>query len=194
MNVNQMKTQKEIQDLVIRAKEGDNLALEELYKAFKGFIHKTAFAIYLKNYEQEDLIQIANESIANALKKYKPEEGRPFLPYVLTAIKKNFNNLIRKNSRYGYEKSLNVTNGSGFELMNIIPDQECLEDNLLKKEMHVKLNEVIKKLSRDDKEIIDYLFIKEYRVSDFAKLKNLDYWVCQRKVKALLKKLRTCLK
>lgn len=193
MNKIEMKTQKEIQDLVKRAKDGDVLALEEVYKTFRGFIYKTSFAIYLKNYEQEDLVQIANESIAKALKMYKLEDGRPFLPYVITAIKKNYNNLIRKNSRYGYEKSLDITDDNGFQLMDSIPDNEILEDLLLRKEIHVELKEIIRKLNIEEKEMIEYLFIREYRVVDYAKLKNLDYWVCHRKIKALLKKLRKSL-
>lgn len=194
MKTSEMETPGQIQDLVIRVKEsGDKLALEEIYKNFRGLIYKKVVAIYLKNYEQEDLIQIANESIAKALKRYKLEDGRPFLPYVITAIEKNFNNLIRKNTRYGYEKSLNVRNSNGFELMDIIPDHETFEDNLLKKETHVKLNEVINRLNIDEIEIIDYIFIREYKISDFAKLKNFDYQVCKRKIKVLLKKLKNLL-
>ena len=193
MNEFYVKTQREIQDLVIMAKEGDVCALEEVYKTFEMFISKTAFTISLKNYKREDLVQIGNESIAKALNKYKLEDGRPFLPYVVTSIRKNFNNLIRNNNRYGCEESLHINNSNGFLLINIIPSLEVFEEDLLKKETHGELKQVIDKLNEDERQIIYYLFIREYRVSDFAKLKDLNYWVCKRKIGALLRKLKNLL-
>jgi len=138
-------------------------------------------------------VQVGNYSIAKALDVYKLEDGRPFLPYVLVAIQKNYSNLVRNNKRYGTESSLNMPNAAGTQLIDGIPDHKIMEELLLQKETHCELMTVMTILSEEANEMLNFIYFEEHSISEYARLNDLDYWVCRRKVLALLKKIRKLL-
>ena len=193
MYINEIKTQSEIQELVIKREKGDTSAEEEIYKSISRFIYKHAKKVFLRNIDFEDAVQVGNYTIAKALDVYKLEDGRPFLPYVLVAIQKNYSNLVRNNKRYGTESSLNMPNAAGTQLIDGIPDHKIMDELLLQKETHCELMSVMAMLSEEANETINYIYFQKHSISEYARLNNLDYWVCRRKVLALLKKIRKLL-
>ncbi|MCS6112569.1 sigma-70 family RNA polymerase sigma factor, partial [Clostridium botulinum] len=62
---------KDIENLVIEAKRGDDEALLKLMVQFKPFIFKTANSFNIKNYDTFDLVQIGYIALINAVDKYK---------------------------------------------------------------------------------------------------------------------------
>lgn len=93
-----------IQELVTKAKAGEDTALEELLKTFKALISSQAVAISVKGYDLDDLIQVGTIALCKAVHGYDITKGH-FHCHVVIAIKNNFEGLIymgrntdRKNS------------------------------------------------------------------------------------------------
>ena len=97
MNTVKIPEQDELENLVIKAKEGDSSAANTIYKAFNKYIYKTAMSDCFKGYSLENLMKLGNESIATALKLYKLGDSDSFIPYAARAINKGFRRLIRGN-------------------------------------------------------------------------------------------------
>ncbi len=82
-----------IQELVTKAKAGEDTALEELLKTFKALISSQAVAISAKGYDLDDLIQVGTIALCKAVHGYDITKGN-FPCYVAIAIKNNLEGLI----------------------------------------------------------------------------------------------------
>ncbi len=82
-----------IQELVTKAKAGEDTALEELIKNFKAFISSQAVAISVKGYDIDDLIQVGIIALYKAVNGYDITKGH-FPCHVAIAIKNNLEGLI----------------------------------------------------------------------------------------------------
>lgn len=93
-----------IQELVTKAKAGEDTALKELLKTFKALISSQAVAISVKGYDLDDLIQVGIIALCKAVHGYDITKGH-FPCHIAIAIKNNLEGLIymgrntdRKNS------------------------------------------------------------------------------------------------
>lgn len=183
-----------IEDLILKAKNGDKFAMEQIINKYRGFIYKCALSTYVKGYEVEDLVQIGYISVLKAINKYTPKEGRNFTPYVTTAIKMEYYYLIRQKARTNSEESTNKNIVPGIELGDTFVDDYDLEEDVAKKMFIQKLKIAMKNLTYEEKDIIGWYFYKGKSLKEYAKLNNLTYGVTVFKKNSALKKLRRLFK
>lgn len=179
-----------LEELVLKAKNGDNEALVEIINRFKGFIYKTSKEIYINGYDTEDLLQIGYMSLINAVFKFDLNKNKNFTSYVSSAIKNNFYYEIRQKSRYNAESSLNKELDEGIEFIENLVSDENLEEKVLLKEDIYSLYKALKLLSPEERELINYVYFKHGKLKEYSKIKNMNYVTCIKFKEKILKKLK----
>lgn len=181
---------KNINPLIIKAKSNDSDAMLEIINMLKPYIVKNARTTYIKGYDIEDLIQYGIMSAIQAVKSYDVNKNSCFIPYATCAIKNNYNYLIRKICRTNVEASLNNVNDDGFELIEVIADTICIEDEIVKMENKKKILKALKNLKPDDIDILYEVFYKNTRLKSYAEKHMLKYTTCVKRKKKALNNLK----
>lgn len=182
-----------LEELALKAQNGDTKSLEDLIIYFKPYIIKQARCTYVKGYEMEDLIQIGYVSLIKAIGMYKPL-SKNFNYYALASIKRNFYYLIRQQVRHNSEYSMEFQTSEGLTLADSIEDNFNLEEDYLKKETYQKLKESLKLLNKEEKEIIKWIYFDRKSLKEYASLKGITYAQGRYKIKHALDKLRKSFK
>jgi len=181
------------EELIIRAKEGDKMALEELMMKYKGLIIKHGNSVYINGYDKEDLIQIGYMSVMNAVNKYDFQKGN-FTAYVSFAIQKNFNYLIRGKARENYVSSLDYYIEDEVQLVDIIKSEENIEGEYIKKEIKKIVQQCINELPVELRDIIDYHYIKnEGTLKKYSEEKNINYRIVTKRKGQAIRLLKNAL-
>jgi len=183
----------ELNSIVLRAKKGDNEAMTKIIEKFTPFILKQCKNIYIKDYEIEDLIQIGRISLMNAVKHFKIENKKDFTGYAICSIKNNYNYEIRQRCKFNYEISLNSSQ-SIYNMIEMFPSAEVIEDDYIYKMQIKQLYTFLGKLTKDDMELIEWVYLKQNNIKSFAKMKDLRYETCIRRKKVILMNLRNMFK
>ncbi|WP_373899190.1 sigma-70 family RNA polymerase sigma factor [Haloimpatiens sp. FM7315] len=184
-----------LNEVVIRAKNKDEKAIEEIIKRFKPFIYKMINSIYIKGQEKEDLWQMANISIINVLKKFDTERSSNFTSYVTTAIRNDFYYEIRRKAKENYDISLQTPVEEGINIEDTLKDTFDLESEYLKKERLQELNAIIAKLSKEEREILSVMLnYKGGAMREYAKKKGVSYSAIYKRKMKVLEKIKKFLK
>jgi RNA polymerase sporulation-specific sigma factor len=183
----------ELNSIVLQAKKGDNKAMETIIEKFTPFILKQCKNIYIKGYEFEDLIQIGEISLINAVKLFEVEKKKDFAGYAICSIKNNYKSEIRQKCKFNYEISLNSSDNI-YNMIELFPSEEVIEEDYIRKMDAMQLYTSLRKLAKEDQELIEWVYLKQKSIKSFAKIKNLRYETCVRRKKAILMNLRNMLK
>ena len=119
---------------------------------------------------------------------YNLEKHR-FVAYATNAIKNNMNDLIKR-----------IKNRSSTDGNDALSLHGNVEEDLLSQEISSEvllcemcdfqdLRLALKNLNEEEKELIDFVFFKNYTVLDYAHLKNICYSTAIVKKKNILKKI-----
>lgn len=159
---------------------------------YKPLIIKNAVRIYIKEHQLEDLVQIGNIALINAVYKYDCSKNVPFLSYAKTAIQNSFNGELRKViSKKNNEKfscSLNSLTKDGIEIIEYLVSDENVEEAAILKEEITILRATLNMLSTKEREIIDWVYFKQRTIKEYAELKGLNRTtVVKRKTRAIEK-------
>ena len=184
----------ELENLVELAKTGDKNALEEILFRFKPLLIKLSKSTFIIGYESEDLIQVGYIFIINIIKKYDSKKGSSFTAYVSCALKNNFYNEIRNKVKLNTETSINAKVDGTTEVVDFIASDENIEEDLIKIESHAILSAALKKLSKEEQELLDFVYFKSGTTTKYAELKNIKYITCAKRKTRALEKLRALLK
>lgn len=177
-------------ELVLKAKEGNEEALEELIMKFRPCIVKCSTNVYINGYDMEDLIQIGNMSLMKAVDKYDTSKGN-FTSYVTSAIKKNFYYLIRGKAKENYAISLHtVINEDGNELQDILIGEDSFEENIMDKEVKKLIEQCIDKLPEEMREIIKVWSNNNRSINEYSKKMGIKYSTLMKRKEKALKILR----
>lgn len=170
-------------DLLIKAKEGEKAAKEEILKMFKPLVISCANNTYISGYDKSDLIQIGYVSILKAIDSFDISSDS-FTSYVSNSVKNNFYYLIRGKARLKYD--VNLDEG--------ILSEDNTEDMALSSIDTEELKTALEKLSEKDKTLIDYLFFKGYRLRECAAILHTSKSTVSRRKEKILERLKVILK
>ena len=180
-----------MEEIIKRAKNGDDEAKTSLLESYTPLVYSLARNIYIKGYDDEDLVQEGFNSILKAITKYDPEKGVEFGFYLKQSIKFNYYYIIRQKSRYNCETSLNKISKEGVEYINTLEDEFNLEDNIIGKERIESLFEALDVLKKEERELIEMIFSKGYGgIKSYAELKGLNYSTVSKRKERIIEKLR----
>lgn len=179
-----------IENLVIKGKTEDNLAVSELIEKFTPLILKMVSSIYIKGYEKEDLIQIGYLSIIRSVKEFDLDRGSSFVPYVYSAIRQNYFNEIRNLAKSNYETSYEklIEEGRYANLSNIV---KSVDDNIIRREEICNLKTALDKLIEEEKELIKFSYGIGYGgLKKYSELYKIKYVTAQKRKSTVIRKLR----
>lgn len=175
----------EFDELCKRAKSGDANAVWLIVLKLKPFIIKCSHSIYLKNYDSEDIISVANVALLRAIKCFKFDSNKRFFPYAIITIKNALSMEIRKAAKHWKESSLDnclEQNGEGFTSYD---NQKSMEEEYINKEL-VKLR--LEVLNNEERKLIISIYYKCITITKYASINHFDYKKCSNmKLKALRK-------
>lgn len=182
---------KYIEKLVKNSKDGDEISKEKLAKEFSPYILNLCSKTFIHGYEFSDLQNECFRSLFKCVSSYKLENHR-FIAYATNGIKNNIYDLIRKSQnrkKFDGNESLIITDE--FQ-ENIISDSIAIEDFVCRKFYYSDIHNAIKKLSKNEQEIIVFLFFSKTAtkntIKEFSVLKNISYaCAVKRRKNALIK-------
>ncbi len=183
----------EIIGLLLKAKEGDKTAMEEIIKRYTPFVIKTARSIYVRGQEVEDLIAIGQGSIIKAVNMYDTERENAFTTYVFNTIRRTLYLLIRSSVKDAKCCSLQSLNNEGCELIDVLAGDEDIEEDMIKKEEKAMVAKALRKLNQREKEVIYWFYFENRSLRDYANLKGICYRTAVDRKKKALMKLKKCL-
>ncbi|WP_252238938.1 sigma-70 family RNA polymerase sigma factor [Clostridium sp. VAP51] len=183
---------KDIENLVMEAKNGDDESLLKLMVQFKPFIFKTAHSFNIKDYDTYDLVQIGYIALINAVDKYK-NGSNSFSSYVYTAIKNCMRCTARNNKKHKNILSINAPIGECESLNDFTEFFESnvdLELDFIKKEKALKVQSIISKLDPKDLEMIFLVYYAGFSFKEYALKKGLNYFQVIRRKNAIFKYIK----
>lgn len=174
------------------AKNQDKDAILFFIEKYQPLIKKYAFKYNLKNYDNNDLIQIGNISIITAINKYDLSKGNEHIDsYIINTIKNAFRNLARSEIKYTSESSLNITVDEDNEIEDLLRDSLDLEEYIINSMMHDLLKTILATLSNDEHELIRIAyFTPNTTLYRYCLDNNLNYPKKRRELISLIDKLR----
>ena len=174
------------------AKNQDKDAILFFIEKYQPLIKKYAFKYKLKNYDNNDLIQIGNISIITAINKYDLSKGNEHIDsYIINTIKNAFRNLARSEIKYTSESSLNITVDEDNEIEALLRDSLDLEEYIINSMMHDLLKTILATLSHDEHELIRIAyFTPNTTLYRYCLDNNLNYPKKRRELISLIDKLR----
>ncbi|MEN8078814.1 sigma-70 family RNA polymerase sigma factor [Clostridioides difficile] len=179
-------------DVIIYAKNKNQSAILFLINKYNPLILKYSSSYHLKNYDKEDLIQIGNISIINAINKYDLTKGEDFIDaYIINSIKNAYRNLARGQIKYQSESSLNITIDENSDIESLLSSDFDLEGYVINDMEKDLLISILKSLSESEYELIKAAyFTPNCTLYKYCKENNLNYPKKRRELIALLPKLR----
>ncbi len=181
-----------IENLVLLSKVGDEKAKEELAKEFKPFILNLCKKSHVNGFEFEDLKNECYQTLFKCVKVYSPEKHR-FVAYATNAIKNSINNLIRisirRENRDG-PKTL-ILNDNLEHVLSY--DMDFVEDKIYKAALNKTLKAALKNLTRDELELIEFVYFKKHSLKLYSDLKGISYVKATNMKNTMLNKLRETL-
>lgn len=162
-----------IESLVIKSKDGDEESKEKLVNEFKPFIINLSKRTFIHGYEFQDIMNECYRILFKCVSYYKPATHR-FVAYAINGIKNSINDLIEKNlSRSHLEGSSTLVLEN---VQNTIESNNLPVDyNLLKELDLTLLRNALNKLTEEELELINYVFLQGNTVKKYATLKGIPY-------------------
>jgi RNA polymerase sporulation-specific sigma factor len=181
----------ELDELVFRAKNNDEGAMENLLKEYNYFIIKYASRVYINGYEMDDLIQMANITVIRCVENYTPGKGN-FTSYVTYAIKNNFNYLIRQRAKENLIETLEAPVSIGLRIEDTLMDNTSTEDDYIKNELYKLIRVEVDKLEENLKDIITFIYLDcQGNLKEYSQSRNLQYSTAAKRKTLAFTKLRS---
>ncbi|NFG28248.1 sigma-70 family RNA polymerase sigma factor [Clostridium botulinum] len=179
---------KYVEMLAKEAKNGDNLSKENLIEEFRPFIRNLSRKTFIHGYDKDDIENECYKNLFKCLNSYDLEKHR-FVAYATNGIKNNLNDLIRKTkNRDNSEGSCALTLSDNLE--DALPSNEPNLEDMLCNECDLDLLKyAIKKLTKEEQELIDFIFFKNNTIRLYSNLKNMCYSTAAKRKMDILKKI-----
>lgn len=149
-------------------KQGDKEALTKIIAYFIPIILKEASKWKISCYEYEDLVQHGYLSVIRAVNMFKGEESK-FIPYCIKTIKTNYKALLKGEIKHHREIPCENILDKSNEYFFTIEDEIIAYENI--KELYKALD----KLTLEEREVIDYFYIKSNTLKEIANSTNKSY-------------------
>jgi RNA polymerase sporulation-specific sigma factor len=96
------KAQRELEDLqlVLRARNGDQLALDRLIRRYTGFVRLKASSYFLAGGESDDLVQEGLIGLYKAVRDFRPDKETSFRSFAELCVTRQIITAIKTATRY----------------------------------------------------------------------------------------------
>lgn len=179
-----------IEVILRKAKLGDRKAVERIIIKYERLIHKKANSFFIKNYEYEDLLQIAKLTTIKAIDRYDIQKAYNFTVYLDRAITNNFLVIIRSVAKTNNEISLDYKSEDEGNIYDMLSSKIIIEDIIEDKFIKKKLRESLETLDIDELKLIKDIYVDRKTIQEIANTKNEKYNIVRRKREKILLKLK----
>ncbi len=171
----------EDEDLITRAKDGQQDAYTVLIKRYEPEIRKIACKYFLQRAEYEDLLQEGRIAIYRAVQSFDPECGHPFTHFIRMCIKRRLIDTLRAHNRRKH-----VTFNTAYSLHNSLADDN--EHTYLERmssgcdpeqtvidvqEARSIIRDLTNSLSEMERKVFAYHFVAGYRQQELVQTLGL---------------------
>src|SRR5881409_597026 len=120
------KAQRELEDLqlVLRARNGDESALDALIRRYTGFVRLKASSYFLAGGDSEDLIQEGLIGLCKAVRDYRPDKETSFRSFAELCVTRQIITAIKTATRYKHQALNNYVSFSNTPAGQD-PDSDC---------------------------------------------------------------------
>lgn len=181
---------KSMKNLIIKAKQEDKKALEEIIEKFRPLINNTALSFYIYGHDSEDIKQIAIMSIINAINKFDITNADAFPAYVKKCVKNSLYKEIEKASKLYYKNKECREISQFIEEKDIINENINLQDEFIKKEEKLNLEKAISSLSDSERKLLKYLYVENKTLKDYSLENNIEYYKARYMKEKTIKNLK----
>lgn len=187
----------EIEDCVLRAKNGNKEELLKILEQYKAFIYKVARAFNIKNHEIYDLVQIGYVALINAVAKYRTGSNS-FSTYAYRSIENALKYTARQNSKYTNDLSLNMNVDSedkdSVEFIDCIAADIDVNADTIRFSDREEVKRAVSNLPEDDIELVTLVYYNSIPLKTYAEKKGITYVQALRKRNQIFEKLSRYIK
>ena len=176
-----------MEELVRKAKAGDEAAIGEVINKYKYLIIKEASRYRIPSYEFEDLVQQGYLSVIKAIAMYKLGSNS-FSGYCINSIKTNFKALLKGKIKHYRE----VPNEDPLSTSGTTTTEYSftLEDEVIAYEEVKRLYAALEKLDPQEREVVERFYLLEESLKEIACDGDKSYHQYARLKSKALEKLR----
>lgn len=190
------------EELVYKAKLGDENAENELLELYKGLVVKLARSYFILGGEMEDIVQEGMIGLYKAIKGYNNAKNTTFKTFATMCIKHQIQSAIKvanakKNSPLSNSVSLQSfsenSDDDDFLPVNLI-FQVSPDEKIINKERYKNLLEEIRKMLSEKEMKVLRLYLKGYTYKEIGKILKMPYKSIDNSLSRIKTKLRSLIK
>lgn len=182
-----------LEDLVVKAQEGDMDSKEKILKEFKPFILNLSKKTFIHGYDFQDIENECYSILLRAIKMYRPKEHR-FVAYATTAIKNSLYLIIKDSIKKSETEGKDALTFTGNLEDHNLYYEGNVDSSLCKTDDLNTLKEALSILTPKERILIDFIFIQNNTVTAYTKKYKVPYSTTIFKRNKALKKMYTYLK
>ncbi len=194
--------EKEINNLIIEAKNHNEQAIDELFSLFKSKVNAIAREYFLIGADSDDLIQEGMIGLYKAISVYEPDKNHNFGAFASLCIHRQLQNAVKnanrkKNSPLNSYVPIKYFDGSSTSdeenilKLVIVDDTSDIERNILDEESNSILLSKVKELLSEIQFVVLKKFINGESYSSIAESVDMTPKNVDNMLQAIKKKLRT---
>jgi len=191
-----------INNLIIKAKNQDENAIDELFALFKSKVNAISREYFLIGADSDDLIQEGMIGLYKAISVYEPEKNHNFSAFASLCIHRQLQNAVKnanrkKNSPLNSYVPIKYYDGSSSSeeenimKLVIVDDTSDIEQNIVDKETNAILLSKVKDVLNDLQFTVLKKFINGESYSDIAESVNITTKNVDNMLQTIKKKLKT---
>ena len=190
------------EELVCKAKLGDENAENELLELYKGLVVKLARSYFILGGEMEDIVQEGMIGLYKAIKGYDKKKNASFKTFATMCIKHQIQSAIKvanakKNSPLSNSVSLQSfsenSDDDDFLPANLI-FQVSPDEKIINKERYKNLLEEIRKMLSEKEMKVLRLYLKGETYKEIGKILKMPYKSIDNSLSRIKTKLRSLIK
>ncbi len=157
---------------VLKAKNGDEQAVDEIVNAFRPLIKSVARGYFLIGGDLDDLMQEGMIGLFKAINGFDPEKSAEFKPFALMCVNREILNCIKKNNT---DKNKALNNAVPFDSLNenALKNASPLNIVIDREENVVLLNLIENHLSKLEKQVV-LMYFKGFDYGEISKELNIS--------------------
>ena len=176
--------------IILKAKTGDEKAIEEILQSFEPLINNTSLRFYIYGYDSDDIKQLAKLSIIRAIKTFDIKRGYTFPSYVKICVKHEMYKEIEKAEKIYYREKESKEIAKAFDIREIKDENIDIQEDFIKKQENELLALAISTLEDDERTLLNNIYIKGFTLVEFSESLDLEYYKARYMKERALKKLR----
>ena len=194
--------EKEISNLIIKAKNNNEDAIEELLQVFKPKVIAICREYFLVGAEFDDMLQEGMIGLYKAINVYDEEKNHSFSAFASLCIHRQLQNAVKnanrkKNSPLNSYLPIKYYDGSSSSeednvlKLVIVDDNSDIEQNYIDKELNTIVISKVKDMLSQEQFLVLKLFLNGVSYSEIAKTMDITSKQVDNMLQAIKKKLKT---